>query len=446
MKNIKKTLFIIGQSITTMLIAAFLVLIITPVLIIGYISFKFSEEIILNKVRLSTSKTLEQAASNIDTIFNSMVYASNTINLNKNVEEILSIKNTGDIAQQWKEAQLMDNLFTTINSTFFPYNSYFTIIGDNGKVFTSWNRYKGSIDNIKHQKWYTDAKKGDFLWTPEHDNYVLKEEDQYKKLFTLSRGIQRDVGSEIYGICIVSIPHDEIINILKEASAFPESRLLIVSEDNEVLVQPYAGMENEIWKKDSYNFEEGNKGYFVNTYKNEKYMINYHRLKRNSWKVMEVVPYDSLLGEIKELRGKITLALILFIILFIIISSIIAFSITNPIRKLSKYMKKVEKGDLSVRVETQSRDEIGMLIKSFNKMVVRIKDLIDKLYEEQKRERELEIEALQAQIKPHFLFNTLNSIRWVAIMSQAENVSDMIGALSSLLKMSISSSDKFITT
>ncbi len=433
----------IGTSITYKLTAAFMLLIITPVLIIGYLSFRFSEEIILKKVGASTSKTLEQTAGNVDNLLNGMISVSNSLNLNQNIVRILAGAE-GDLHQEWQDASLIDNLFMTIHSSFFPYNSYFTLISARGRPYTSWDTLRDSTSNLMSESWYQRIPDNRFIWITTQKNYVHEERVRYPEVFTLAGSIQRDMGRKVFGKFIISIPHQEIINILTKAAAFPESNLTLLDEGNRPFIQTRVMEGRSFWNKLAGSATGNPGGSFISVAGDRKYLINYQRLNKNGWKVAEIIPYESLLGEIRELRAKITVLLCLFIAVFAMIAAFIAISITRPIKQLSGSISRVEDGDLTVRVAVTGRDEVGRLMASFNKMVGKIGDLIDQLYQEQRRERELELEALQAQIKPHFLFNTLNSIRWVAVMNQAESVADMIGALSNLLKMSIGSA-KFIS-
>lgn len=150
----------------------------------------------------------------------------------------------------------------------------------------------------------------------------------------------------------------------------------------------------------------------------------------------------------KDTNRLIHLIIIFGIILFAIvieISLIYTSSIIKPINKLQQLMKEVENGNLEIHYSSKGSDEITQLGNSFNSMIIKIQNLIDKVYLEQKSKRKAELKALQSQIKPHFLYNTLDTIQWKAIEHGAYDAADMIMALSNLFRTSISKGNEIIT-
>lgn len=145
------------------------------------------------------------------------------------------------------------------------------------------------------------------------------------------------------------------------------------------------------------------------------------------------------------IRGSLILFLIL-IFLTIVLGMVLSNSVMEPIINLNSCMKDVEEGNLnSYYDENSNKDEIYELGMTYNKMLDKIKELIDKIYEEQNAKRIAELNVLQEQIKPHFLYNTLDNLKWMAKAQGAEDVAKTVTSLSNLFRISLSNGKDEIT-
>lgn len=138
-----------------------------------------------------------------------------------------------------------------------------------------------------------------------------------------------------------------------------------------------------------------------------------------------------------KLISFLLIAFIAFLILIIIISYYIPLSITRPIKRLSEITDQVAKGDLSVRSDVRTGAEVSMLNDSLNTMIDKINELLEQVKREQISLRKAEFEVLQSQINPHFLYNTLDTIVWLAEAGDQKKVVSMVGSLSEFFRASL---------
>lgn len=173
---------------------------------------------------------------------------------------------------------------------------------------------------------------------------------------------------------------------------------------------------------------------------NRKSLLCTVNSQENNIILMAEVPVETILQNNKYITVMTSLMLLFSIVLCCILTVISTNRVSEPIKKIVRAMEKVEKGDIHARVEIcRGDDEIAYMARRFNEMVESLDDLFQKNMEKQDRLRLAEIKSLQAQINPHFLYNTLDSIKWLAKLNGVDEVSVIVSKLGNLLKNSIHS-------
>lgn len=167
-------------------------------------------------------------------------------------------------------------------------------------------------------------------------------------------------------------------------------------------------------------------------------------IRSANWYMIGLIPHAYVVSELVAMREDIIYISLLFVIFSAVVSMLIYRSISNPMRDLLQYASQIRMGQLDTRIATVYPDEMGRLSETIDQMVLRLKELIVQVESEQKEKREAELKMLQAQINPHFLFNTLNSLKWSAMMSGNTVVEQGLTSLSELLHNTILTQDELI--
>lgn len=187
------------------------------------------------------------------------------------------------------------------------------------------------------------------------------------------------------------------------------------------------------------------KGKYFGTEKINYDLISYEYVDYNDWYLLSKTPEAYIASEVMSVIRSLVIGILILILVVSVISFLLWKSITRPLQRLISTMKSINTIDLTDPQLEDGNDEMTYLYKEFNIMIQFIKDLIADMKETNENQRKLELKMLQAQINPHFLFNTLNSIKWMAEMLNVKPISDTIGALSRLLRGTISDTNEKIT-
>lgn len=324
--------------------------------------------------------------------------------------------------------------------TFFGGQTYVTILLPDGLYFTNYSIYNNSLDFMYDEQWIQDMAgepSNTTRWLGTQPNYVRSDADKYPDVVTIIRKFQL-YGNRVSAYIILSKPEIQFRQIFARYEGDPLLMLLdkdgtIVSHTDPsqigsaapVPAPPQGGYERSRWHE-------------------ADYLTVTHTLPFAGWSLLSMTPYAGVTNKIGSMFNRTFVLQIAFFLLFALLLLYFLNQWTKPVMRLARTATKVEKGFLDERSGVRGRHEVGFLGQAFDRMLDRIERMIAQVEEEQTRKRMAELELLQAQINPHFLFNTLNSIRMQVILKGEEEIGGIIGSLSTLLRMTINRNNEFV--
>ena len=288
-----------------------------------------------------------------------------------------------------------------------------------------------SLKSVESEPWYEKVSQtGKVVYVGTFNKNLM---DSNNQVYSFTRKIRSIETGKDLGYLVLDVDKDIIRNKV-EALSNDKKNIIIVDNEGEIV---YKSMEYEIDSDEVLQYRGSGTVFYKQS--NDKELLSYYTSPFTGWTTMEMVPLSILLQDTVKVRNYIILIGAVCLLLAVLIFVALAVRITNPISELRNLMKRVVLGDLNVSIPISSRDEIGQLSHSFNIMVSKLSDLGYRLYESEIREKNAQISALQSQINPHFLYNTLGSISMYAEIQGNREVVKMTNNLSKLLRYSINS-------
>lgn len=302
-----------------------------------------------------------------------------------------------------------------------------------------------SRDPYHQESWYQAAVAADeravLISNVVGRNIVTDQTYSADQVFSIAQALKDEEGT-VLGVILVDIRHDIIMNSIEEAKVGSNGFVFVADKQYQVVYTP---VNPVVYRIDPAWFSSQEQQAFVANIQGEKYQICSTSSPMTGWKTVAVY-------SLRELTRDLTSLIVLLIFLVSVTCWVVvrvavrtAGSLTRPIAKLGSLMHEAENGDLDVRFKAQYNDEIGELGRSFNHMIERIDVLMRRVYEEQQYKREAELRILQEQIKPHFLYNTLDTISWMARDYDAEDIVQLVDALTNMFRVGLSKGNEIIT-
>lgn len=444
MKNKNLSARFIGKfsSIQSVIFATVAVLVLSAVVIVTGVSMKFTNTSIFENSSEYTHTIIQQMNQNIDSYIDYMENIAYLISSNEDVQDYLfdeKIDNEG-------RYRILNQFQTILDSRSDIRNV--GIISKNGRMLINDGSKSVNQDlDLNTQEWYATAleKPNGPILTSSHVQHIISGERPW--VITLSRGIRDRSGSgEKEGVFFIDLNYSAISELCDQSTVGTKGYAFILDAKGNIVYHPQQQqLYNELQTENISLIMDTDEDTVLTGTGNDGKLYSISRSEKTGWTVVDCTNVKELLSKSRQAQSVYVLTAIILVIVALLFSRFMARSITLPIQKLRDSMKKVQEGDFSVSdVVVDSKNEIGSLTKSFDVMTHRIHELMEQNVHEQEEKRKSELKALQSQINPHFLYNTLDSIIWMAEGKKNEEVVLMTASLARLLRQSISNEDEVV--
>lgn len=432
-------------SMRVKLFASFFLLIFIPIIVLTVFAAYRSTAIIQEQSMEIARLYLQQTENEMESELYKIATVSSSVAQTAEVHEVLEKQNTGiSFSEEYDD---MNELYKTIESTRALQNLYqIRLFISDSFTHSRSNYITYPLSSVSDTDWYhqlVEQYQTQTLLPPSIFQPPLSEPQEVLSVVTLIRS-RKDI-TRILGVVSVDVLKSDLIDILQRNNYAEQSAAYLVDENlnivcgaNSTFPVSEADLAAQLQQmRDTFGASSG-----VSTAGNAVYGLSAPIF--DGWRIFTVASMGNLLSPVLDLRDQMILLTVIISIIAFCLSYLYARYSTRRIKTLAEQVRRVENGDLSVSCIVDSEDEIGELQNSFNFMVRRISLLVDERYNLGKNLKDMELRALQAQINPHFLYNTLDMIAWKAMASGNQETVDIVVKLARFYRLSLSNGSDFL--
>lgn len=408
------------------LLLSFLGMTILPLIVTCTLCFALSAKIIGQKARQYTYENVCQLSDNIDNYLSQIELTSLSIAYNPNIQDFLNSTHGGKSYSRSQLYQLEKSMILTYNYSTMRDISIITAKGDILSVPHSIsNQYKfvNGLSVEPHTAlWYNDP---------------------YQNLIQMVRHVESTQTYQSIGTLCISLYNGFLHDLSGNLAFGPDGGLAVLDKENKP-VSPFFA-DNSFLSDCTvlFNRESGD---FTHRVNGKTYHYFYRISPKTGWKTIGIISLNELFRQIISLGTAVAVCVLLVTLAAVFMSRRLSSLFSGKIQTVLQAMKLASNGNFSIQLPAEeSTNEFAMLNSGFNSMIAEINTLIETVYKAQILQKESEFKALQAEINPHFLYNTLDTICWQAKLSGNEDIFQTSFSLAALLRASVGSKKLYVT-
>lgn len=432
----KDRLQINNLTIHQKLISHFLLISIIPILVLWILISWSTERILEDKSNEATM----QLISNVNETFNFYIDNLRTVSF-------LIERNDGT-ATFFDRTEKSDEMSLSFKDELRDYLNEFailrpeiagTLIVNSEGEYISNEFYVPAYHDLTQTSWYISAvqHKGVLknVGRPMGRRFLSLVNYKNDEVVTVVKAVTDPKTLEVKGVILIDMKLRVIAETVQKVKLGKDGYLMVVDKYGEIIYEPSrANVGNSLTEW----MDGKTSGYFKKEVEDKQYQFIFQQSSFADWITVGVFPSEETAFELKDIKFYTTFFIFLIILFGLPVSYFLSKSISNPINHLATLVHEAETGKFNVRYKEKRNDEIGMLGNSFNKMLKKITELLHLTEMQEKKKRDAEFRSLQANINPHFLYNTLDTIQWMSRKQGAEDVAEVVDSLAKFFRIGLS--------
>ncbi|WP_247106814.1 sensor histidine kinase [Halalkalibacter sp. APA_J-10(15)] len=431
-------------SLRSRLMIAVIFCILFPWIITYFVSNYLTKDPLEELAVNQAIRSLSLIEMNLKHVLDEVMYTSNYIKFDSSFNQVMRQHQTIDPSSPQAQQEIVlnfieiSNHLSTITDIMSP--TFLTILYNNDLYYMNYSLSEFHPLDFYKEPWFDELKSLSYyqtLWIGVHPTYIQSDQDSNPYLISFGNYLRQATRYDAY--LIISVREKQIRSLLENHQQDLSSEFYLTDHHGKV----YSSAD-ETMITQTLPYDVNSKEYDIVERNGKNYFLVSHPVSYSDWRLVSLVPYQETIGNINSMTRITITTQGALLLLFLIGLIVLVRELTKPLIELYEVTKYVEQGDLSRRAKLSGDNDISKLGFSFNEMLDTVEDMVDQVRLREQEKRTAELEMLQAQINPHFLFNTLNAIRLQIKLNGDPKSAQLIHALSSLLRMTVNRNNPFI--
>ncbi|GAA4849632.1 sensor histidine kinase [Paenibacillus vulneris] len=426
-----------GISFKQRIRSSFILLIILAISVVGTSSYWIASKELQKNAFTSSQEAVDKTTQILDDKLNSISISLRSLMLSDAFRQMMLDVQSNNISNYYVHLSGFQYVFSQLSYN-DPLIESILIATPIGDFYPTAQRRSQSLSFYESNLYYEIKDKPDGLWVKGHTDIFFTGEKRVLSFVT--KGTQDNVTSTNVFI-VVNINENSLIGVINKHSSQNDSNYFMIDSKGEDVIRTAWSTQHNLMKDELFlrNVSSNTRGSFFHSFDKTDYLVNYTRSGVvKDWLLFGMQPKDKLLEQMNLVQRTTIFIMIVFLLVAWLFSNKLTALLLNPLFKLQRLMREVEDTRLSVRFESRYRDEVAQVGFQFNRMLDEINRLIDDVKSSEAGKRKAELRSLTAQMEPHFLYNTLNTIYCKSVMGENNDVNEMILALSQMFQLGLS--------
>ncbi len=430
------------MSFRVKLICIFLIAAVILGALIGVLTYSHSKRIVMENKKKEMADTVNRIDININVRVRYIQDAAENAAASHVVQDLFPRSESLELPNN---KAYLDEYLQNVLRSFDAVNNIF-VLDEEGMLYARYDSEEAQPhpDSLSKYMQLAEVNPQKTVWTGITDPLRQGAQSAPGRVLCVIRAITEEDDGKARGVLVIELEQDTFSNLIFGNNGIWERQYTVIADKQGEVICSNIKMDTSWLNAIEQRFEKGQRAFMLDWMGKWYYVCGQYN-GVTGWKTYSLIAEENIFRESGALQKEILVSVAASTLWMSVVIALLAYAVTQPINRLSEAMRSAQERNFDIQLPNHRKDEIGRLTESFNDMIGRINTLVNAVYQGKLAQKNAEIKALQAQINPHFLYNTLDSINWMLLDRGEKEISDIVISLGSLMRYCIDTKAPLVT-